>query len=110
HSSIPEFSVLIDELHLWRTTRAFSVAIVILSIELTLPLIWMWLLSFPLSGNFYFVRYITIIILGLVMTIGAINFLAVTAVRTAHSRLCYSLFALSYLTFTKRGDESIPLD
>jgi hypothetical protein len=83
-SGSSQLSLLVDQYYLWRTGRAVSAALIILFLEiLIVPRAY----EFPFLLGFFFPLAVTV--LAIVITLGT------------YSRLCFTLFALVYVTRDK---------
>ena len=92
-SGSSQLSLMVDQYYLWRTGRAVSVSLVILSFEVLLPYL------FP-SRELSFLDFLVSLIPS------ALSALAVMITLETYSRLCFTLFALVYVTEAKRSVES----
>ncbi len=95
-SGSSQLSLMVDQYYLWRTGRAVSISFVILffEIQLFLPLLEHW--HGPSLPQFLlrFVLQFTL------------TFASVMITKALYSRLCFTLFALVYVTQDKRNVES----
>jgi len=85
YSGATRLDVLMDQMHLWRTSRAISTALLIFSVEISLIL-------FPRilkSMHFILIVYFIVAIVSIFICI------------RAYSRMCYTLFALAYVSGLK---------
>jgi hypothetical protein len=91
-SGSSQLSLMVDQYYLWRTGRAVSISLVILFVELQL------LNYFPSyrSAQPFFLQ--------LFLPLG-LSILSIIITREMYSRLCFTLFALLYVTQDKRSAE-----
>jgi len=101
-SGSAQLTVLVDQYSLWRTARAMAAALVLISMEIGLALMWVAFspslasptphLSSPLKLNF------------LVMVVTwALTALSIYITLGTYSRLCFTLFSLVYVTYDKQA-------
>jgi hypothetical protein len=91
-SGSSQLSLMVDQYYLWRAGRAVSISLVILMAEISL---------FSIVSNWY--RHETSWYPALVNYAAVVLVLLIT--RETYSRLCYTLFALVYVTQDKRNVE-----
>jgi hypothetical protein len=94
-SGSSQLSLMMDQYYLWRTARAVSVSLVILWFELSYPDLFMRLLSKEPIYPTFFVSLVN----------AGVAWLAIWITLQTYSRLCFTLFALVYVTQDKRNAE-----
>jgi hypothetical protein len=95
-SGSSQLSLMVDQYHLWRTGRAVSAALLILFFEVQFLVVWPAVLHISARGIPFllgFVFPLAVTVLAMVITLGT------------YSRLCFTLFALVYVTQDKRNVE-----
>jgi hypothetical protein len=88
---------MVDQYYLWRTARAVSVVLFIVFLELQFLILSGLLLS---SSHAFVLTFL----LGSVFPLG-VSLLAMGITLGTYSRLCFTLFALVYVTQDKRTIE-----
>lgn len=93
-SGSSQLGIFIDQMYLWRTSRAVSTTMVILSLEVSVMsffLMFHYTASYDYPSSFWWFSAIQFILM----------IVAILITRIAYSRMCFTLFSLAYMTNEK---------
>jgi hypothetical protein len=95
-SGSSQLSLMVDQYYLWRTGRAVSMSLVIVFFEV--QVLEGWLKPEPVGQPWYYATPRSLVLL-------ALSTLSLMITKQIYSRLCFTLFALVYVTQDKRNLE-----